>query len=528
MTVRELASNAIRLEPIQRRGVALAGALLVAVFVTLTWGALSDSAFGQEVSEDEPAAVTEPASTGTEEPTEQASAPPAEEETTPPTTKAPGRQREQADTNDETPRLDEPAEEKTAPVDESRTTRRNRNSDAPTSDTDIGSLMAAATADDTSSAEPVVVAAAADPAPEDSVTAAASPAPAVSQCNPPDYPTGAGQEASCSVKVENFLGADGDTRSRVTTTECLAAAGVLPPAGCTTTVDRSNQLVTSVDQCNGILAGGSNVTCSVEVINNVPEGTPTTGVTVNQCIGSGQGGVSPDGPPTNCDPLDSSTTGATVTQCNGSANGGGAPERVQCSVAGAVTAVPMTVNQCNGSTAAGSTVTCDVTFTNNFIPALPDSTPPDDTPPGGGGNPGDGGGNPGEGGGNPGGTPGNPTDGTPGTPGSPTEGNPGTPGNPTNGTPGTPVALTPAIVLAASSRPVSTELARTAAISPAASSTSSKNSVTGSPATSEGSATGLAATGSATTTMLLVALMAIMLGGLLVLISRRPATRRAV
>ena len=209
-------------------------------------------------------------------------------------------------------------------------------------------------------------------------------APAVHQCNADTYPTSAGWEASCTVTVENTLGGDGATSSRVTTTWCLAEAGVLPPEGCTTDVTTSDSLVTTVDQCNGILAGGSNVTCRVEVVNTVPEGTATTEVTVHQCVGSGQGGVSPGGPPTDCDPVDSSTTGATVTQCNGSANGGGGPERVQCSVTAAGSALPVTVNQCNGSTAAGSTVTCDVTYTNNFTaaaaPDVPATTPITPTP----------------------------------------------------------------------------------------------------------------------------------------------------
>lgn len=212
------------------------------------------------------------------------------------------------------------------------------------------------------------------------VRAQAHSAPAVHQCNADTFPTSAGWEASCVVTVENTLGSDGSTGSRVTTTWCLAEAGVLPPEGCTTDVSTFGTLVSTVDQCNGILAGGSNVTCSVEVINNVPSGTPTTEVTVNQCIGSGQGGVSPGGPPTDCDPVDSSTTGATVTQCNGSANGGGGPERVQCSVTGGASALPVTVNQCNGSTAAGSTVTCDVTYTNNFAAAAVPVDAPTPTP----------------------------------------------------------------------------------------------------------------------------------------------------
>lgn len=244
---------------------------------------------------------------------------------------------------------------------------------------------------------PVVVVATAPAEEAGAVTAANHTVPAVHQCNADTFPTGAGWEATCDVTIENTLGSDGATSSRVTTTWCLAEAGVLPPEGCDTDVVTSNSLITTVNQCNGILAGGSNVTCTVEVINNVPFGTPTTGVTVNQCVGSGQGGVSPGGPPTNCDPEDSSTSGATVTQCNGSANGGGAPERVQCLVVGGASALPVTVNQCNGSTAAGSTVTCGVVFTNNFAAAPVDTdtdtatetgAPVDTISSGGGGGPG--------------------------------------------------------------------------------------------------------------------------------------------
>lgn len=286
--------------------------------------------------------------------------------------------------------------------------------------------------------------------------------PAVHQCNADTYPTGAGWEASCTVRVENTLGGDGSTSSRVTTTWCLAAAGVLPPQGCTTDVTTSNSLVTTVDQCNGILAGGSNVTCSVDIVNNVPVGTPTTGVTVNQCVGSGQGGVSPGGPPTDCDPVAASTTGATVTQCNGSANGGGGPERVQCSVTGSTTALPVTVNQCNGSTAAGSTVTCDATYTNNFVAAT-----------------------------GPGGIPGS-------TPGSTTT-SPGSLGS-------TPSAPATSETARSTSGSTSRETAR---------STTGSSSVT----------TGLAATGAPTSGLLVLGLLLLALGALLLTATPRPTSR---
>ena len=119
---------------------------------------------------------------------------------------------------------------------------------------------------------------------------------------PPAFPTGAGFEVTCTVTIENTITAQGVTSSTVTATACLAAAGVLPPAGRTTTVTTSSQLVTSVDQCNGIVyGGGSNVTCNITVNNNIPVGTPTTGVTVDQCVGSGTGGGTQ--PTVVCSPL---------------------------------------------------------------------------------------------------------------------------------------------------------------------------------------------------------------------------------
>ena len=60
-----------------------------------------------------------------------------------------------------------------------------------------------------------------------------------------------------------------------------------------TSTTSSTQLVTSVDQCDGIVTGGgSNVYCNVIITNNVPVGTSTTTATVDQCIGSATGGGS--------------------------------------------------------------------------------------------------------------------------------------------------------------------------------------------------------------------------------------------
>jgi hypothetical protein len=207
---------------------------------------------------------------------------------------------------------------------------------------------------------------------------AAATAPAAAQCNPPDgypttAPTGAGRQVSCNIAITNTETPAGAVSSTMTTTTCLAAAGVLPPAECSTTVIDSTQLVTSVNQCNGIIVGGgSNLICNVIVTNDIASGTATTGATVNQCIGSGAGGGIQ--PTLLCAPT-ASTTNATVTQCNGSGNGGGGSTRVKCTVTGASTALPVTINQCNGSSnGGGSTVTCTTTFINEFGSSSPTGT----------------------------------------------------------------------------------------------------------------------------------------------------------
>jgi len=202
---------------------------------------------------------------------------------------------------------------------------------------------------------------------------AAASTPAATQCNAPAFPTGAGYQVTCTITVDNTVTSAGVTSSSVTGTACLAAAGVLPPFGCTTTVTTSNQLVTSVDQCNDIVyGGGSNVMCKVAVVNTTPAGTSAPGVSVDQCIGSGTGGGTE--PTVVCSPI-ASTTNATVTQCNGSGNGGGGSTRVKCTVTGGATALPMTITQCDGSgNGGGSTVICTSAFTNNYEAASQTTT----------------------------------------------------------------------------------------------------------------------------------------------------------
>ena len=202
--------------------------------------------------------------------------------------------------------------------------------------------------------------------------AAVDTAPAITQCNPPDFPITAGFQVTCTVTVVNNTTSTGATSSTVTTSACLAAAGVVFPScplnsGPITSTTSSTQLVTSVNQCNGIVTGGgSNVFCNVTVTNNVPVGTTAAPVTVDQCIGSAGGGGSTQA----CAPS-GSTTSATVTQCNGSVTGGGtyaSETTLGCTVTGDASALPVTVNQCNGTAnGGGSAVTCMTTMTNNFV-----------------------------------------------------------------------------------------------------------------------------------------------------------------
>jgi hypothetical protein len=210
-------------------------------------------------------------------------------------------------------------------------------------------------------------------------SAATTGAPAVAQCNPPDFPITAGFQVTCTVAVVNTTTSMGATNSTVTTSACLAPAGVPFPScplnlGPVTSTTSSSQLVTSVNQCNGIVTdGGSNVYCNVTVTNNVPVGTSSPAVTVDQCIGSANGGGSTE----SCAPS-GSTTNATVTQCNGSGTGGGTyggEPTVGCTVTGGTSALPVTVNQCNGTaTGGGSAVTCMTTVTNHFIASVTTTT----------------------------------------------------------------------------------------------------------------------------------------------------------
>jgi hypothetical protein len=158
----------------------------------------------------------------------------------------------------------------------------------------------------------------------------------------------------------------GVTTSSLSGTVCEGAAHA--PLTCTPWADSSNQLTSSVTQCNGSgSGGGGTVACTVSIVNNITGSATPSPITVNQCNSSAEGGGTQ--PTLSCNPI-GDTTGAGVTQCNGSGNGGGGTMRVLCTVDPSTqsAAAPTTVNQCVGSgNGGGSTVTCSSSETNDVV-----------------------------------------------------------------------------------------------------------------------------------------------------------------
>lgn len=192
----------------------------------------------------------------------------------------------------------------------------------------------------------------------------------LAQCNGGD---GAGSNIICTVTIVNNLNGS-STSSTVTVARHCAGTNV--NCGETTgTTTRSSNLITAVNQCNNAgNGGGSTMTCTVKVTNNIVGGRTSTPSTVNQCVGSGDG----LGAPTKvCSPFPASTTGADITQCNGSGNGG-TLVGFFCTVLPSRTSASLrvTVNQCNGSdNGGGSKVICSVQITNKILPTGGGTTP---------------------------------------------------------------------------------------------------------------------------------------------------------
>jgi hypothetical protein len=192
-------------------------------------------------------------------------------------------------------------------------------------------------------------------------------APTVTCSNGVDTTPGLG--LICEVTIVNTITSSGGTAT-VTIRECHGAAGD-PEAACTTTTNTLTEPVTAVTQCNGSISSGGTLRCSIDVTNNFIGINPApTAVTVNQCVGSG------DGDTTGCDPTPANTTGATITQCNGSANGGTLVE-LTCTATGTESpALLVTINQCNGSAnGGGALVICTASIRNVRVAVAATSAP---------------------------------------------------------------------------------------------------------------------------------------------------------
>jgi hypothetical protein len=204
--------------------------------------------------------------------------------------------------------------------------------------------------------------------------AAATIAPTTTCSNGVDNTPGLG--LICEVTVVNTITAGGGTAT-VSVRECHGAAGD-PEAACTTTTDNLTEPVTAVTQCNDSTnGGGGTLRCSVDVTNNFVGVDPAaTAVTVNQCVGSG------DGVANTCDPFPATTSGATITQCNGSANGGTLVE-LTCTATGTQSqGLGVLINQCNNSTnGGGALVICSANIENNRVAAPGPGATPAPTPP---------------------------------------------------------------------------------------------------------------------------------------------------
>lgn len=186
----------------------------------------------------------------------------------------------------------------------------------------------------------------------------------VAQCNSGD---GGGSVIACTVTIVNNLNGNQTSSTVIVARHCAGTNKICGETTSTTT--RSNNLITSVNQCNNAgNGGGSTLTCTVKVTNNIVGARTSTPSTVNQCVGSGDGVGAPKSV---CSPFPATTTGADFTQCNGSANGG-TLVGLHCTVLPSRTsaALRVTVNQCNGSdNGGGSKVICSVQVTNNTVSA---------------------------------------------------------------------------------------------------------------------------------------------------------------
>lgn len=186
-----------------------------------------------------------------------------------------------------------------------------------------------------------------------------------------------GQGLICEVTINNTITPTGGTAT-VTVRECHGAAGN-PSALCTTTTSVLTTPVSAVNQCNDSTnGGGATMRCSVDIVNTYVGFTATpTAVTVNQCVGSG------DGEAVGCDPFPATTVGASITQSNGSANGGTLVELTSTATGTQTSAHIVTIYQCNGSTnGGGGLLICRASMSNvNQAPVATATPVPTAAPP---------------------------------------------------------------------------------------------------------------------------------------------------
>ena len=194
----------------------------------------------------------------------------------------------------------------------------------------------------------------------------------VNQCNGV-YNHG-GQEIRCTVTVTNNLNlATGVDSSSVTVQECHGAAGTA--LLCTTTPSNSSSLTKTVTQCNGSAnGGGARVTCSVLVTNNITGNAETAPATVNQCQTAGTGG-GPQ-PTTQCSPRGNTTNAdITQCNQSGNGGGATQRVKCTVTTSTSTAALPITINQCVGSAnGGGSLVTCRAQIVNHVLAVTPTTT----------------------------------------------------------------------------------------------------------------------------------------------------------
>jgi hypothetical protein len=189
---------------------------------------------------------------------------------------------------------------------------------------------------------------------------------------------GGGQGIICEVTIVNSITPTGGSAT-IKVHECHGSAGAPLSGVCSTTTRILTQPVTKVYQCNGsVNGGGSTLRCSVILMNNFYGASPgSSAVSVNECIGSGAGGIIGNGITGNtihCDPIQN-TTSAAITQCNGSANGL-TLVHLNCTATGTMaSAHRVTINQCNGSAnGGGALVECSATMRSQAYNGTPPPT----------------------------------------------------------------------------------------------------------------------------------------------------------